>query len=162
MKPDHYKPPEIRAAVITVSSSRTPETDSSGTKIRELLGFEHIPVVHYSIVPDKIDAIRADVSKALGLANCVILNGGTGLTHDDCTIEAVLPLLEKKIDGFGEIFRLKSLGEIGTAAMLSRAIAGVTEGKVIFCVPGSTSAVSLAMTELIIPELGHILTHAGK
>lgn len=162
MKPDHYKPPEFRAAIITVSSSRTPETDTSGMKIRELLALEHIPVVHYEIVPDRVDAIQGEVTRALEVANCVILNGGTGLTHDDCTIEAVSPLLEKRIDGFGELFRLKSFEEIGTSAILSRAIAGTIRGKVVFCTPGSTGAVTLAMKEIILPELGHILTHANK
>lgn len=162
MKPDHFKPPEFRAAIITVSSSRIPETDTSGNKIRELLTLEHIPVVHYAIVSDRVDAIRSELATALDLANCVILNGGTGLTHDDCTIEAVTPLLEKRIDGFGELFRLKSFEEIGTSAILSRAVAGVIRGKVVFCIPGSTGAVTLAMKEIILPELGHILTHANK
>jgi len=95
-------------------------------------------------------------------ANCVIVNGGTGLTHDDCTIEAVAPLLEKKIDGFGEIFRYKSSVQIGTASMLSRAVAGIIYGKAIFCIPGSTPAVTLAMEELILPEIAHIISHANK
>ena len=92
----------------------------------------------------------------------MVLNGGTGLTHDDCTIEAVAPLLDKKIEGFGELFRMLSFQEIGSAAMLSRAIAGTTGGKAIFCIPGSTGAVKLATTALIIPEIMHILTHATK
>ena len=95
-------------------------------------------------------------------SNCIVINGGTGLTHDDCTIEAVLPLLEKKIDGFGELFRLKSFQELGTSAMLSRALAGVCHKKAIFCIPGSTPAVTLATNELIIPEITHILSHANK
>ena len=94
--------------------------------------------------------------------NCIIFNGGTGLTHDDCTIEAIAPLLEKKIDGFGEFFRMKSLQEIGTSSMLSRAIAGVISEKVIFCIPGSTPAVTLATRELILPEIAHILFHANR
>ena len=95
-------------------------------------------------------------------ANCIVFNGGTGLTDDDCTIEAVLPLLEKRIDGFGELFRMKSLQEIGTASMLSRAVAGVIRGKAIFCIPGSTPAVTLATKELILPEIAHILSHANR
>jgi molybdenum cofactor biosynthesis protein B len=162
MKPDHYKPPAISAAVITVSTTRTPETDASGGKIKEMFSEACIPVVHYAIVPDAVDAIRSGLSVALRHANCIVLNGGTGLTHDDCTVEAVVPLLEKKIDGFGELFRLKSYEEIGTAAMLSRAVAGIHQGKVIISIPGSTAAVTLAMRELILPEIGHILTHANK
>ena len=99
---------------------------------------------------------------SLKTSNCIIVNGGTGLTHDDCTIEAVSPLLEKKIDGFGELFRLKSYEEIGTSTMLSRAIAGTVKGKVIFCIPGSTPAVTLATKTLIVPEIRHILSHANK
>jgi len=162
MKPDHYKPPSIRAAVITVSTTRNPETDTSGNKIKEMLAEAHIPVVHYAIVPDTIEAIRDNLTVALEHANCIILNGGTGLTHDDSTIEAVLPFLDKKMDGFGELFRLLSYEEIGSSAMLSRAVAGVHQGKAIFSIPGSTAAVTLAMQGLLLKEIGHILTHAGK
>jgi molybdopterin adenylyltransferase len=94
-------------------------------------------------------------------ANCIIFNGGTGLTHDDCTIEAISPLLEKRIEGFGEFFRMKSIQQIGTASMLSRAVAGISNGKAVFCIPGSTPAVTLATTELIVPEIAHILSHAN-
>ena len=153
---------EVKAAVITVSTTRTPETDTSGMTITTILKSAGIPVQHYAIVPDQIKAIQVEIYRALKNANCVILNGGTGLTHDDCTIEAVLPLLEKKIDGFGELFRAKSFEEIGTSTMLSRAIAGVSEGKAIFSIPGSTPAVTLATKELIVPEIVHILSHANR
>ncbi|MCK9593925.1 MAG: MogA/MoaB family molybdenum cofactor biosynthesis protein [Methanoregula sp.] len=162
MKPEHVQPISIQAAVITVSTTRTPETDTSGKTITTLLKDAHIPVQYYKIVPDMVDAIRAEVYLALKITNCVILNGGTGLTHDDCTIEAVMPLLEKRIDGFGELFRQKSYLEIGTSTMLSRSIAGVSGGKAIFCIPGSTPAVTLATKELIIPEIAHILSHANR
>jgi molybdenum cofactor biosynthesis protein B len=162
MKQEHVSPIEIKAAIITVSTTRTPETDTSGMTITTILKAAGIPVQHYAIVPDRIEAIRSEIYRALKNANCVILNGGTGLTHDDCTIEAVLPLLEKKIDGFGELFRAKSFSEIGTSTMLSRAIAGVSEGKAIFSIPGSTPAVTLATKELIVPEIAHILSHANK
>jgi len=162
MKPEHVQSIIIQAAVITVSTTRTPETDTSGKTIITLLKEAHYPVLHYTIVPDQIEAIRAEVHQVLKSANCIILNGGTGLTHDDCTIEAVMPLLEKRIDGFGELFRQKSFFEIGTSTMLSRAIAGVSGGKAIFCIPGSTPAVILATKELIIPEIAHILSHANR
>jgi len=162
MKQEHVTSIEIKAAVITVSTTRTPETDTSGMTITTILKDVGIPVQHYAIVPDRIEAIRAELFRALKTTNCVILNGGTGLTHDDCTIEAVSPLLEKKIDGFGELFRAKSFLEIGTSTMLSRAIAGVSEGKAIFSIPGSTPAVTLATKELIVPEIAHILSHANK
>lgn len=162
MNPEHVKARTIRGAVITVSSSRTKETDQSGETIISLLEQAGIDISHYAIVPDKIDAIRNEVIKALECAECVVLNGGTGLTHDDCTIEAVVPLLDKKIEGFGEIFRMLSFQGIGSAAMLSRAVAGISSGRAVFCIPGSTGAVKLATSALIIPEIMHILTHANK
>jgi molybdenum cofactor biosynthesis protein B len=162
MNQKHIRSLSIHAAVITVSSSRTRENDTSGKAIMDILKTADIRLQHYAIVPDQIDAIRNETISALNSANCIILNGGTGLTFDDCTIEAVMPLLEKKIDGFGELFRMKSFEEIGTSSMLSRAVAGVCEGKVIFCIPGSTPAVTLATRELIVPEVAHILSHANK
>ena len=132
----------------------------SGQVIQKILTQNGIHVTYYTIVTDDIGRIRDACFEAMKSANCIIINGGTGLTYDDCTIEAIIPLLEKKIDGFGEIFRMKSLQQIGTAAMLSRAIAGITGGKAIFCLPGSTPAVRLATTELIVPEISHILSHA--
>jgi len=162
MKKDHELPLPIHVAVITVSSTRTRENDTSGQMIKELLKVAGISVDHYTIIPDNEEAIRREVLDAFRSNNCIILNGGTGLTPDDCTIEAVAPLLEKRIDGFGEIFRAKSMEEIGTASMLSRALAGVSGGKAVFCIPGSTPAVTLATRDLILPEIRHILTHARK
>jgi molybdenum cofactor biosynthesis protein B len=162
MNPQHIGPIEIKAGVITVSTTRTENTDTSGRMIRDLFTAADIPVVSYGIVPDKIGEIRRALITALNEANCVIINGGTGLTHDDCTIEAVLPLLEKRIDGFGELFRLKSYEEIGTPAILSRALAGICQNGVVFCIPGSNAAVQLATETLIIPEIRHILTHATR
>lgn len=162
MNPDHTQSMEITGAVITVSSTRTSATDTSGETIKRLLKGAGIGIAHYAIVPDSIESIRHEVITALKEANCVVLNGGTGLTHDDCTIEAVLPLLDKRIEGFGELFRMMSYQEIGSSAMLSRAVAGISGGKAIFCIPGSTGAVKLATSGLIIPEIGHILSHASK
>jgi molybdenum cofactor biosynthesis protein B len=162
MQTDHIRSIEISAAVITISSTRTRETDLSGKTIIDLLSQASIPVTHYAIVPDRVEEIQNEVKKALPLAGCLILDGGTGLTHDDCTIEAVTPLLDKVIDGFGELFRWKSFSEIGTSAMLSRTIAGTIDGHAIFCIPGSRAAVTLAVETLIIPEIRHILSHATK
>jgi molybdenum cofactor biosynthesis protein B len=162
MNQEHIKQIIIRAAIITVSSTRTKENDTSGKTIEMILKSVGIPIDYYSIAFDQIEAIRTEIYHALKNSNCIIINGGTGLTHDDCTIEAVLPLLEKKIDGFGELFRMKSYQEIGTSSMLSRAIAGICHGKVIFCIPGSTAAVTLATKDLIVPEIAHILSHANK
>jgi molybdenum cofactor biosynthesis protein B len=162
MKQEHVQPITITGAVITVSTTRTQETDSSGKTIQAILAEAKIPVQHYAVVPDQIEAIRLELYQALKTCNCIIIDGGTGLTHDDCTIEAVTPLLEKKIDGFGELFRMKSYDEIGTSTMLSRAIAGTIRGRVVFCIPGSTPAVTLATKTLIVPEIAHILSHANK
>jgi len=162
MKPEHLKPLTIIVGIITVSSSRTPENDASGMAICEIVKEAGYPVGHYVVVPDQVDRIRSEVGKAARHANCIILNGGTGLTHDDCTIEAVTPLLEKVIDGFGELFRTMSYDEIGPSAMLSRAVAGIYQKRAVFCIPGSTAAVKLATTRLIVPEIAHILSHATK
>jgi molybdenum cofactor biosynthesis protein B len=162
MKKNHIRTISIGAAIITVSSTRTKDNDTSGKAIGEILTAAGIHIEHYAIVSDRIEAIRSEIFLALRNSNCIIINGGTGLTYDDCTIEAVMPLLDKKIDGFGELFRLKSYEEIGTSSMLSRALAGTCNGKVIFCIPGSTPAVTLATRELIVPEIAHILSHANK
>jgi len=162
MKKNHIRTILIGAAIITVSSTRTKDNDTSGKAIGEILTAAGIHIEHYTIVPDRIEAIRSEIFLALRNSNCIIINGGTGLTYDDCTIEAVIPLLDKKIDGFGELFRLKSYEEIGTSSMLSRALAGTCNGKAIFCIPGSTPAVTLATRKLIVPEIAHILSHANK
>jgi len=161
MNPEHTRAVTIAGAVITVSSSRTPETDESGQAAKNLLREAGIEVTYYALVPDRIEHIRTALVLAMDHANCIILTGGTGLTPDDLTIEAVRPFFEKEMEGFGEIFRSKSFREIGTAAILTRAIAGISQGKAIFCLPGSVSAVVLGTRELILPEIRHILSHAA-
>ena len=161
VKQDHLRPVTVSAAIITVSTTRTKENDASGQAIMKILHDAGISVSYYSVVPDEEKAIQEELRKALKTANCIIVDGGTGLTHDDRTLEAIQPLLEKKIDGFGELFRMKSFQEIGTSAMLSRAMGGIITGKAVFCIPGSTSAVTLATRELIVPEIIHILSHAS-
>jgi molybdenum cofactor biosynthesis protein B len=162
MKREHIKPIPTVAGIITVSTTRNKETDTSGKAIQEIFAGAGIPVMHYAVVPDQIEDIRLELFQALKTCNCILLDGGTGLTNDDVTIEAVSPLMEKKIDGFGELFRMKSYEEIGTSAMLSRAIAGTIRGKAVFCIPGSPAAVTLATKTLIVPEISHILSHANK
>lgn len=162
MDPSHIQNMDIKAGVITVSSSRTEENDTSGNEIKKIFEAGKISVEFYKIIPDSIEDITETCKNALRKSDCVVINGGTGLTHDDVTIEAVTPLFEKRIEGFGELFRMKSYEDIGTGALLSRAAAGINNKKVIFCIPGSTGAVKLAMKEIIIPELNHILTHARK
>lgn len=162
MDPSHLSDVILQTAVITVSTSRTADEDVSGAVIKELSETADIPVTFYRVVPDEIDAIRTALQEALSAASCVIINGGTGITHDDCTIEAVSPLFEKTLDGFGEIFRMLSLEEVGTRVILSRAAAGIIDRRAVFCIPGSTAAVRLAMVRLILPEMRHIITHANK
>jgi len=162
MDKSHIQDIEILAAVITVSTTRNKENDTSGMEIISLFKSKNIPVSYYEIVTDNEENIKKACSEALSSSNCIVINGGTGLTHDDITIETVLPMFDKKIDGFGELFRLKSYEDIGTGALLSRAAAGIKDKKAIFCIPGSTGAVKLAMNEIILPEIRHILTHAGK
>lgn len=161
MNRDHQRDISMNGGVITVSTTRTEETDTSGKMAIDLLRGGDIPITLYRIVPDLDDAIREALHEALKKADCIIINGGTGLTPDDRTIEAVAPLFEKVMDGFGELFRQKSIAEVGTAVILSRATAGIISGKAVFCIPGSTKAVRLAVEEIILPEIRHILTHAG-
>mgnify|MGYP001489592830 CR=1 FL=1 len=146
-------------AVITASDTRTPETDTSGQRIRALLEQGGHTVVAYGILPDDPSRIGQRLDELLGdpAVDAVIVNGGTGLAPRDTTYEAVAARLEKRIDGFGELFRSLSFAEIGAAAMLSRAVAGVARGRIIVSVPGSTAAVELAMTRLLVPELSHMV-----
>ena len=113
----------------------------------------------YQLIPDGIEPIREAVQ--MSKADAIVICGGTGLTHSDLTLEAVEPLFEKTLPGFGEIFRLRSLEEVGTRAMLTRATAGIYQGKPIFCLPGSPNAAHLGMN-LILAEIGHILKHIGE
>jgi molybdenum cofactor biosynthesis protein B len=148
---------EIGCGVITVSDTRTPDTDGSGRKIRELLEADGHRVEVYSILRDEPELIAQAVRGAPAAAEVLILNGGTGVARRDTTYEAVTRLLDKEITGFGELFRMLSYEQIGAAAMLSRAIAGVSGRHVVFSLPGSTAAVELAMSKLILPEIGHLV-----
>jgi len=146
----------LRVGIITASDSRTAATDQSGALVRQMLeGAGHI-VAFYEVIPDDRERIAATITRALPELDAIIVTGGTGVARRDSTIEAVEPMLEKKLDGFGEIFRMLSYQEIGSAAMLSRAVAGVSQGKFVAALPGSTAACRLAMEKLILPEVGHI------
>ena len=148
----------IACAIVTVSDSRTPETDVSGTRIRTALEEAGHRVVSYEILPDEPARIREHVERALANpeVRAVIVNGGTGIAHRDTTYEALTSLFEKRLDGFGELFRMLSWEQVGSAAMLSRAAAGVARGKILASLPGSPDAVELAMRRLLVPELGHM------
>ncbi len=159
-----YAPKSVRCYVLTVSDTRTPDTDTSGRAIRDLLeGAGHV-VTGHAIVRDEPHDVTAQVTGGLGdeRTQVIITTGGTGITSRDGTFEAVDRLFEKRLEGFGELFRMLSFEEIGSAAMLSRATAGTVRGKAIFVLPGSQNAVRLAMTRLILPELPHVVQQLGR
>ena len=155
----------VSCKVLTVSDTRTKDTDKSGKLLKELLQQSGHAVAEYEIVKDDISLITAALEKAIHNHDiqAVLLNGGTGISKRDVTIEAVKSLLDKELVGFGELFRFLSYrDDIGSAAILSRAIAGVSGDTVIFSMPGSSGAVKLAMEQLIIPEIGHIANELTK
>jgi molybdenum cofactor biosynthesis protein B len=149
----------VACAIVTVSDTRTHETDTSGAVTRDLLVQAGHVVVSQAILADEPARVRAHVEELLANpeVDAVLVNGGTGLAPRDTTYEAIAGLLEKRLDGFGELFRMLSYEQIGAAAMLSRATAGVARGKVVASMPGSTAAVELAMARLLVPELGHMV-----
>lgn len=155
---------EVATAIITVSDTRTLETDTGGQRVAELLCNASHRVVHREIVPDEPAEIAGALEAQLDRRDvrAVILTGGTGVAPRDLTPEAVEPLLERVVPGFGELFRMLSYKEIGSAALLSRALAGIARGKVVFVLPGSRGAVQLALEQLILPELGHLAGEAVK
>ena len=147
---------DLKVGVITASDSRTPETDESGKLIRSLLENAGHRVDYYEILPDDGEKISAAVVNNLENLDAIVVNGGTGITARDNTTEVVKSILDKELEGFGELFRMLSFNEIGAAAMMSRAIAGVRRGKFVAALPGSPDACRLAMEKLLIPQLGHI------
>lgn len=159
----HTAERKAKCAGPTISDTRTEETDESGKIIiEELRGAGHT-ISHYKIVRNDHDDIRRTISELLEDegTEAIFTTGGTGISRHDVTVEVVGKLLEKTLDGFGEIFRALSYKEIGSGAIMSRATMGVTKGKVIVCMPGSRSAVGLAM-KLLMPELGHILWEVNR
>lgn len=155
----------IRCKVITVSDTRNVDTDKSGALIMDLLNSHGHEVTEYDIVKDERVAIQESVTAGCqnSQVDIIITNGGTGIAKRDVTIEAVKELMTKEMPGFGELFRMLSYQEdIGSAAILSRAVAGVAFNKVIFSTPGSSGAVRLAMNKLILPELVHVVGETRK
>ena len=150
--------------MITVSDTRTLADDSGGALLCELLEGGGHRIALREIVKDESKAIRAALEAALARADCaaVLLTGGTGVAPRDVTPEAVAPLLERSLPGFGELFRALSFAEIGAAALLSRALAGLAQGKPVFALPGSRAAIRLALERLILPELGHLVGEGTK
>jgi molybdenum cofactor biosynthesis protein B len=157
-------PDRVACFILTVSDSRTLGSDTSGQVIATLLEAAGHSVAGRQVVRDEpadvARTIRDQIAK--GEAPVIITTGGTGISRRDSTYEAVTALLDKQLDGFGEIFRVLSFEEIGSAAILSRATAGVSGGCAIFVLPGSPAAVRMAMERLILPELGHIVRELGR
>lgn len=157
-------PPVVRCVVCTISDSKTPETDTSGRVLRELLTGAGHEVIGYGIVRDEPGEVQGVLHAACAnpRAEAVLFTGGTGITSRDQTFEAIDALLEKRLPGFGELFRMLSFQEIGPAAMLSRAQAGVRAGRLVFSLPGSPAACRLALERLVLPELPHMLREVNR
>jgi len=157
-------PASVGCFVLTISDSKTPETDTSGALIRELLSVSGHRVTGHAIVKDEPAQVAAVIRSgcAAPSVEAFILTGGTGITSRDSTYEAIDALLDKRLAGFGELFRMLSYQEIGAAAMLSRAQGGVVQGRVLFSLPGSPNACRLALEKLIIPELPHLIREVRR
>lgn len=157
-------PDVVRCAILTVSDTRTPDTDTSGATIRRSLIDAGHQVIDYRIVKDEPVQIRSqlDTWTSSSEIDAILSNGGTGIANRDTTYDVIAGLLEKRLDGFGELFRMISFQEIGAAAMLSRAVAGVYRRRVVVAMPGSTNAVTVAMERLIVPELAHMVYELRK
>ena len=157
-----------RCAVLTLSDTRTTETDKSGRRIRELLEGDGHAVAHYRVIPDEPQILTNELDALLARADvdAVLTNGGTGIGRRDQTIGVIERAIRQPLPGFGELFRMLSWEQIGSGAMLSRAAGGIAQGtagsKLLFAMPGSTAAVELAMTKLILPEIRHLLAELRK
>jgi len=165
--PDEHRamaPGAIRCFVLTVSDTRTEDTDTSGRAIADLLVAAGHIVAGRAIVKDDPDTVRSTVVRQFVNPDVqvIITTGGTGITSRDSTFEAISGLLQKRLDGFGELFRMLSFHDIGPAAMMSRACAGLVAGRIVVSLPGSENAVRLAMQRLLIPELGHLVQQASR
>ena len=154
----------VNCAVLIISDSRTEQDDESGGLIKQKLTENGHRVVSYYILKNDAESIRKKIDELLAQEEIqvIITSGGTGLSHRDVTVDTIFPMLEKKLDGFGELFRFLTYQEIGTVSIMSRAIAGVVEGKIILCLPGSLGAANLAMDKIILHEIGHLIREATR
>lgn len=154
----------VAVAVLTLSDTRSPDEDRSGALIKEFLAWRGHHVVQYQLLPDEPSSMHTLLSEWIADASisAIITNGGTGISGRDSTFDVVSGLLDTRLDGFGELFRMLSWQEIGAAAMLSRAIAGSAGGTAVFALPGSSNAVRLAMEKLVGPELAHVVHELQK
>ena len=157
-------PERVRVAVLTISDTRTPETDTGGETVEALMRDAGHDIVGRDIVRDDASAIRTKLVELLARSDvdAVVTTGGTGISARDTTYEVVDRMLEKKLDGFGEIFRMLSYEEIGAAAVLSRCVAGAVGTKFVACLPGSRNAVRLAVEKLLVPEISHVVFELRK
>jgi molybdenum cofactor biosynthesis protein B len=158
------KMPGARCAILTISDSRRKDTDESGRAARELFEAAGYSIAHYKIIPNDRKTISDTLRDLLGTSIDLIYTiGGTGISKKDGTIEAVTPLITRPLPGFGELFRHYSMPDIGSAAILSRAMMGITsEGKIIVCTPGSINAVRTALEKILLKELGHLIWELRK
>jgi molybdenum cofactor biosynthesis protein B len=154
----------VSCAVITVSDSRTEETDAGGKILKEELSSAGHKIIYYQVIKDEPDQIRELLLKLSEEPNCqaMIFNGGTGISRRDRTFDVIDSFLEKRLVGFGEIFRYLSYLDIGSSAIMSRATAGSYKGRVIISIPGSPAAVKLAVEKLILPEIAHMVWELGR
>ena len=166
---EHAKAPAAaeltaRCAIVTVSDSRTEATDVSGKLIREILAGNGHGIVHYGIVSNDRGKLEELLRSLVGRedVDAILTTGGTGVGRRDQTVDVVAGLLDRELEGFGELFRFLSWQQIGSGAILSRAIGGVAKGKLVFAMPGSSGAVKLAVTKLIVPEIRHLLRELRK
>lgn len=163
---DHREaaPRSVRCFIVTISDTRTEDTDTGGRAIADALAAAGHRVAGRTLVKDDADLVRSTVERQLAApdVDVIITTGGTGITSRDSTYEAISGLLHKRLDGFGELFRMLSFEQIGAAAMLSRACAGLAAGRIVISLPGSEAAVRLAMERLIVPELGHMVQQARR
>jgi molybdenum cofactor biosynthesis protein B len=157
-------PQSVRCFIVTVSDTRTIDNDVSGNTIADLLKAAGHVVAGRTIIRDDPELVHSTVERRLADPDVqvIITNGGTGVSSRDSTYEAIDTLLEKRLDGFGDLFRMLSYEEIGPAAMLTRACAGLVARRIVIALPGSPGAVRLAMDKLVIPELGHLVQQASK
>ncbi|WP_157744184.1 MogA/MoaB family molybdenum cofactor biosynthesis protein [Halopenitus persicus] len=149
---------QLEISVVTISSSRSLDEDATGDRLVSILEEAGHEVTVRELVPDDFDRVQGTVNRLVGRGDvdAVITTGGTGVTPDDVTPEAVRPLFEKSLPGFGETFRRLSFAEVGTKTIGSRATAGIADGAPVFCLPGSTDAVRLGLEDVILPEIGHL------
>jgi molybdenum cofactor biosynthesis protein B len=160
----HLAVKNVNCAVLIISDSRTEQDDESGKFIKNNLVREGHQVADYAILKNDAQAIRNKINELLVRSDVqvIITSGGTGLSHRDVTVDTIQSILEKKLDGFGELFRQLAFQQIGTGSILSRALGGMAKGKVILCVPGSLDAVTLAIEKIILPEIGHLVREATR